>query len=62
MKCAICNKKTKWDTSYGNEDYIICPACFKILSNNYTAIDEAFMFIFKVAHIKKQVKKTQNLT
>jgi len=27
MKCAICGKKTDWDTSYGRETFIVCPTC-----------------------------------
>lgn len=33
MKCKICKSKTNWDVSYGLAEYIVCPACHRVMVN-----------------------------
>lgn len=32
-KCAMCGNNTDWDSSYGRDNFIICPHCHKKLTN-----------------------------
>ena len=29
MKCSVCENKTTWNESYGNEKFLVCPKCFE---------------------------------
>lgn len=51
MECAICNKKTDWDESYGRETFIVCPKCFGILRKTSK---DALSIIFKIGYIKEE--------
>lgn len=33
MKCKICGRKTDWDSSYGRENFIVCPICHHEMTN-----------------------------
>ena len=58
MKCAICEKKTTWDTSYGLPTFLVCHACYKKLRKTGSAlevIDEIGDIGFKIAEIKEKV-------
>lgn len=58
MKCAICKKKTDWDSSYGYEEFIVCPHCFNRLSKNSPINFTTTMdFIFTCGQIRKEKKK-----
>lgn len=58
MKCAICNKKTDWDSSYGYEEFIVCPHCFEKLR----AVDgDVLDLIFACGQIRKERKEQGKL-
>lgn len=56
MKCAICSQKTDWDSSYGYEEFIVCPACFKRLISKYTP-EDTMTFIFTCGQIRRDTKR-----
>ena len=48
MKCAECGKKTTWDESFGEANYIVCPKCFqRIKEENKTNGIETLRIIFE---------------
>lgn len=54
MKCAICERKTNWDESYGRPTFIVCPYCFSILrKDNKNALDT----IIKIGTIKEDLEE-----
>jgi hypothetical protein len=58
MKCAICNEKTTWDSSYGYEKFIVCPKCFNRLSkNNPKNLTTTMDFIFICGQIRREKKE-----
>lgn len=36
MRCAICKNKTNWNSSYGYENFIVCPKCHDAITKEYT--------------------------
>ena len=65
MKCAICGKKTDWDTSYGRETFIVCPTCHNKIAfsiqnfrkqNSVSAQTIASMVIIKIGRIMEEEK------
>ena len=53
MKCQICGKETTWDESFGKEEFIVCPHCFKELRRmTYLKESEILDFILAVGWIK----------
>lgn len=54
MKCAICERKTDWDESYGRPTFIVCPHCYNILrKDNKNALDT----ILKIGTIKEDLEE-----
>lgn len=54
MKCAICERKTNWDASYGRPTFIVCPHCYNILrKDNKNALDT----ILKIGTIKEDLEE-----
>ena len=58
MNCAICKKKTTYDVSYGMNNFIVCPDCFKKIKKfgNFTSI-ETIEFILAVGRIQSEGEK-----
>ena len=55
MKCAICNKKTDWDSSYGDINFIICPKCYRKLNPNQDI--KIHYALIKIGRIKGEKKE-----
>lgn len=55
MKCAICKNKTTWDTSFGDENFIICPKCYNRL-NPHQDMQIHFALI-EIGRIKREKKE-----
>ena len=48
MKCSRCGNKTTWDTSYGEENRLVCSKCFeKMLKENNNNVMKTLKEIFK---------------
>lgn len=56
--CQICGKYTDWDSSYGNEQFVICPRCMEKAKNqlNFSRGD-IIGIICAFARIRKEVMK-----
>lgn len=57
-KCAICGKKTDWDSSYGKEEFLVCGDCMNKIGNaiGMSKFGYAFQTIIKIGEIKKEAK------
>lgn len=55
MKCTICKNKTTWDTSFGDENFIICPKCYDRL-NPHQDIQIHYALI-EIGRIKREKKE-----
>lgn len=54
MKCAICKSKTDWDSSYGYENFIVCPKCHDTMTKEYThSLFKTMDIIFMLGRIGK---------
>ena len=53
MKCAICERKTNWNESYGRPTFIVCPHCFNILEKNNK---NALFTILTIGTMKENLK------
>ena len=55
MKCAICNKKTNYDKSYGIDEFIVCSHCYERLSKyNSKNYPQVLDFIFECGYIRHE--------
>lgn len=58
MKCTICNQKTTYDVSYGTDDFIVCPTCFKkIKKMTKESSINTIEFILAIGRIKGELKE-----
>ena len=65
MKCKMCGHKTDWNTSYGRENFIICPSCHRRMTNvinkfrNEDCLSEtiATMVILEIGFVREERKK-----
>ncbi len=65
MKCKICGHKTDWDSSYGRENFIVCPTCHREMTNtinklrNENCLSEtiATMLIINIGMKREERKK-----
>ena len=65
MKCKICGKKTNWDSSYGRDNFIVCPICHRKMANtiekfrNENCLSEtiATMLILNIGFEREEWKK-----
>lgn len=63
MRCAICNGKTDWDSSFGYNEFIVCYPCYSKLVPPDTDDENALNFIFKCgkfAEIKRKERRIKN--
>ena len=62
MKCAICNKKTTWDESYGLEEFIVCSLCHNRLGKyNIKNYAQVLNFFFECVYIRREKQEQEKL-
>lgn len=57
MKCAICSKKTNWDSSYGRPTFIVCGCCFEKLKEEMKDDMAVLGVILTIGRIKEKENK-----
>lgn len=53
MKCAICENKTTWSSSFGKPSYLVCGKCFNKLREKKDAV----MVLEEIVEIGEKIEK-----
>ena len=53
MKCALCENKTTWSSSFGTSFYLVCGECFNKLREK----EDAVMVLEKIIEIGEKIEK-----
>ena len=59
MTCKICGNKTTWDESFGGENFIICPRCYKKLNPDHKS--EIHFALCRISILMSENKKSSSL-
>lgn len=55
--CQVCGNETDWDSSYGKENFVVCPHCFNhIMEKQNTTAWTVLETLFAISDVRTDCK------